>query len=43
MGWKGERIRPVIEKYFNLATVVVIILLICAVYVIKKIGRLFGG
>jgi len=39
----GERARRLIEKYFNIATVVVIILLICAVYVMKKIGRLFGG
>lgn len=39
----GERARRLIEKYFNIATVVVIILLICAVYVIKKIGHIFGG
>jgi membrane protein YqaA with SNARE-associated domain len=39
----GERARRLIEKYFNIATVVVIILLICAVYVIKKISHIFGG
>ena len=39
----GEKARRLIEKYFNIVTVVVIILLICVVYVIKKIGHLFGG
>jgi membrane protein YqaA with SNARE-associated domain len=39
----GEKARRLIEKYFNIATVVVIILLICAVYVIKLLGRVFAG
>jgi len=39
----GEKARRLIEKYFNIATVVVIILLICLVYVIKKLGHIFGG
>ena len=39
----GEKARRLIEKYFNIATVVVIILLICVVYVIKKLGHIFGG
>ena len=39
----GERARRLIEKYFNIATVVVIILLICVVYVIKWLGHIFGG
>lgn len=39
----GERARRLIEKYFNIATVVVIILLICVVYVIKMLGHMFTG
>ena len=39
----GEKARRLIEKYFNIATVVVIILLICVVYVIKKLGDIFTG
>ncbi len=39
----GERARRLIEKYFNIATVVVIILLICVAYVIKKLGHIFAG
>ena len=39
----GEKARRLIEKYFNIATVVVIILLICVVYVIKKLGDIFAG
>ena len=39
----GEKARRLIEKYFNIATVVVIILLIFVVYVIKKLGHIFGG
>ncbi len=39
----GERARALIEKYFNLATVAVIILLICVVYVIKRLGHIFAG
>lgn len=37
----GERARRLIEKYFNIATVVVIILLAVVVYVIKMLGRMF--
>ncbi len=39
----GEKARRLIEKYFNIATVVVIILLICMVYAIKLLGRMFSG
>lgn len=39
----GEKARRLIEKYFNIATIVVIILLICVVYVIKLLGRMFSG
>jgi membrane protein YqaA with SNARE-associated domain len=39
----GERARRLIEKYFNIATVVVIMLLIFAVYAIKKLGHIFTG
>ena len=39
----GQRARRLIEKYFNIATVVVIILLIMLAYVIKKVGHLFAG
>ena len=39
----GERARAFIEKYFNLATIAVIILLAVVVYVIKKLGEVFAG
>lgn len=39
----GERARRLIEKYFNIATIIVIILLAVLVYVIKMLGRLFTG
>jgi membrane protein YqaA with SNARE-associated domain len=39
----GEKARRMIEKYFNIATVAVIILLAIAVYLIKRIGHVFGG
>jgi len=39
----GERARRLIEKYFNIATVVVIILLAVVVYVIKVLGHIFSG
>jgi membrane protein YqaA with SNARE-associated domain len=39
----GEKARRLIEKYFNIATVVVIILLAVAVYLIKMLGRMFSG
>ncbi len=39
----GEKARRLIEKYFNIATVVVIILLICVVYAIRLLGRMFSG
>ncbi len=38
----GEKARRLIEKYFNIATVVVILLLIILVFVMKKISHLFG-
>jgi membrane protein YqaA with SNARE-associated domain len=37
----GEKARRLIEKYFNIATVVVIILMAAVVYVIKLLGRMF--
>ena len=37
----GVRARRLIEKYFNLATIVVIILLAALVYAMKKLGHLF--
>ncbi len=37
----GEKARRLIEKYFNIATIVVIILLAVAVYAIKLLGRMF--
>ena len=37
----GEKARRLIEKYFNIATVVVIILLMVLAYVMKQLGRLF--
>ncbi len=39
----GERARAWIEKYFNLATIAVIILLAVLVYVMKKLGHIFAG
>jgi membrane protein YqaA with SNARE-associated domain len=39
----GERARRLIEKYFNIATVVVIILLMVLAYAIKQLGHLFTG
>jgi len=38
----GERARRSIEKYFNLATIAVIVLLAVVVYAIKKLGHIFG-
>jgi len=38
----GEKARRIIEKYFNIATVVVIILLMILVYLMKMLGRLFA-
>jgi len=37
----GERARRLIEKYFNIATVVVIILLMVLAYAVKQLGHLF--
>ncbi len=39
----GEKARRLIEKYFNIATIVVIILLAVVVYAIKLLGRMFEG
>lgn len=39
----GEKARRLIEKYFNIATVVVIILMAAVVYILKLLGRLFSG
>jgi membrane protein DedA with SNARE-associated domain len=37
MGWKGEKIRPVIEKYFNWFTLAFVALLIGGFLVVKWI------
>lgn len=37
----GERARRLIEKYFNIATIVVIILLMVLAYAMKQLGHLF--
>jgi membrane protein YqaA with SNARE-associated domain len=39
----GEKARQLIEKYFNIATVVVIILLMLLAYAMKQLGHLFAG
>lgn len=39
----GERARRLIERYFNTATVIVIILLAIVAFLIKQLGHLFGG
>jgi len=39
----GEKARRLIEKYFNTATVVVIVLLAVLAYVMKKLGHMFSG
>jgi len=39
----GENARRLIEKYFNIATVVVIILLVALAYIMKKVGHIFSG
>lgn len=39
----GEKARKLIEKYFNTATVVIIILLAIAVFLIKKLSHHFAG
>ena len=39
----GEKARRLIEKYFNIATIVVIILLAVLVYIMKKVGHVFTG
>jgi len=39
----GERAKRLIEKYFNIATIIVIILLAVVVYAMKMLGNLFAG
>lgn len=39
----GHKARRIIEKYFNTATFIVIIILILLVYLMKKIGQLLAG
>lgn len=39
----GERARRSIEKYFNLATIAVILLLVVVVFAVRKLGHMFGG
>ena len=39
----GQKARQIIEKYFNIATVVVILLLAIVVYAVKTLGHLLTG
>ena len=39
----GEKARKLIEKYFNLATIIVVIFLALVVFAMKKLGGLFAG
>ncbi len=39
----GEKARQLIEKYFNIATIVVIILLAVVVYAVRWLGHIFVG
>ena len=39
----GEKARRLIEKYFNIATIVVIILLALVFYAVKQLGHMFTG
>jgi len=39
----GQRARRLIEKYFNIATFVVIILLALIAYLMRKLGHIFAG
>ena len=39
----GENARRLIEKYFNIATVVVIILLVALAYIMRKVGHILSG
>ena len=39
----GERARRLIEKYFNIATIIVIILLAVVLYIMKWLGHRFSG
>ena len=38
----GRKARDFIEKYFNLATIIAIILLVLLVVIMKQVGRLFS-
>ena len=38
----GEKARRLVEKYFNIATIVVIVLLALVVYIVKKVGHIFA-
>jgi membrane protein YqaA with SNARE-associated domain len=39
----GDKARRLIEKYFNTATVLVILLLMAAAFLMKKLGTFWGG
>jgi membrane protein YqaA with SNARE-associated domain len=39
----GEKARRLIEKYFNIATIIVIMLLAVLAYIIKQLGHIFTG
>ena len=39
----GEKARRLIEKYFNIATIIVIMLLAVLAYIIKQLGHVFTG
>ena len=39
----GQKARQIIEKYFNIATIIVILLLAIVVYAVKTLGHLLTG
>ena len=39
----GEKARRLVEKYFNIATFLVIILLVVLAYIMRKLGQVFTG
>jgi membrane protein YqaA with SNARE-associated domain len=39
----GQKARTFIEKYFNLATIIVILLLALTAFIMKKLGHIFTG
>jgi len=39
----GEKARRLVEKYFNIATFLVIVLLVVLAYIMRKLGQVFTG